>query len=105
MRHFRSFCLAGAAGLALASAASAQSGIAPGAPGDLPTWSSAAKTGAGASYEAYVDGQYRDGDHLVGFDGGVIHRIQTPIPLTGIRTGTIRIQESLPISHWSRPRP
>ncbi|KAK0331923.1 hypothetical protein LTR94_026990, partial [Friedmanniomyces endolithicus] len=37
------------------------SGIAPGAPGDLPTWSSAAKTGAGASYEAYVDGQYRDG--------------------------------------------
>lgn len=61
MRHFRSFCLAGAAGLALASAASAQSGIAPGAPGDLPTWSSAAKTGAGASYEAYVDGQYRDG--------------------------------------------
>ena len=35
--------------------------IAPGAPGDRPVWSSAAKTGAGASYEAYVDGQYRDG--------------------------------------------
>ncbi|WP_271144064.1 glucan 1,4-alpha-glucosidase [Brevundimonas sp. NIBR10] len=35
--------------------------IAPGAPGVAPTWSSAAKQGAGASYEAYVDGQYRDG--------------------------------------------
>lgn len=35
--------------------------IAPGAPGDRPTWVNAAKTGAGASYEAYVDGQYRDG--------------------------------------------
>ena len=61
MRHFRTFCLAGAAGLALASAASAQSGVAPGAPGAPPVWSSAAKTGAGASYEAYVDCQYRDG--------------------------------------------
>lgn len=35
--------------------------VAPGAPGDRPTWVNAAKTGAGASYEAYVDGQYRDG--------------------------------------------
>ncbi|NJC41264.1 glucoamylase [Brevundimonas alba] len=35
--------------------------VAPGAPGDKPTWVNAAKTGAGASYEAYVDGQYRDG--------------------------------------------
>lgn len=35
--------------------------VAPGAPGDAPTWVNAAKTGAGASYEAYVDGQYRDG--------------------------------------------
>jgi glucoamylase len=35
--------------------------VAPGAPGDVPTWVNAAKTGAGASYEAYVDGQYRDG--------------------------------------------
>ena len=61
MRHFRTFCLAGAAGLALASAAAAQPGAAPGAPGAPPVWSSAAKTGAGASYEAYVDGQYRDG--------------------------------------------
>ena len=61
MRRFQTFCLAGVAGLALASAASAQSGVAPGARGALPNWSSAAKTGAGASYEAYVDGQYRDG--------------------------------------------
>jgi len=35
--------------------------VAPGAPGDAPTWVNAAKTGAGASYEAYVDGEYRDG--------------------------------------------
>ena len=35
--------------------------VAPGAPGDRPTWVSAAKTGVGASYEAYSDGQYRDG--------------------------------------------
>ena len=35
--------------------------VAPGAPGETPTWVNAAKTGAGASYEAYVDGQYRDG--------------------------------------------
>ncbi|WP_288758482.1 glucan 1,4-alpha-glucosidase [uncultured Brevundimonas sp.] len=61
MRNLKTFCLAGAAGLALASAAAAQSGVAPGAPGDAPVWSSAAKTGAGSSYEAYVDGQYRDG--------------------------------------------
>jgi glucoamylase len=37
------------------------SAVAPGAPGVAPTWSSAAKQGAGASYEAYVGGQYRDG--------------------------------------------
>ena len=61
MRNLKTFCLAGAAGLAFASAAAAQSGVAPSAPGAPPTWSSAAKTGAGASYEAYVDGQYRDG--------------------------------------------
>ncbi len=35
--------------------------VAPGAPGAAATWSSAAKTGAGAAYEAYVDGRYRDG--------------------------------------------
>jgi glucoamylase len=35
--------------------------VAPGAPGITPTWSSAAKTGVGASYEAYLDGQYKDG--------------------------------------------
>ncbi|QTC93206.1 glucan 1,4-alpha-glucosidase [Brevundimonas goettingensis] len=35
--------------------------VAPGAPGAATTWSSAAKTGVGASYEAYVDGQYKDG--------------------------------------------
>jgi glucoamylase len=37
------------------------SAVAPGAPGAATTWSSAAKTGVGASYEAYVDGQYKDG--------------------------------------------
>lgn len=35
--------------------------VAPGAPGAAPTWVNAAKTGAGASYEAYVDGRYADG--------------------------------------------
>lgn len=53
--------LSGVAALALSTAAPALAQIAPGAPGDRPTWSTAAKTGAGASYEAYVDGQYRDG--------------------------------------------
>lgn len=46
-----------AAGVTVPSVAA----VAPGAPGDKPTWVNAAKTGAGASYEAYVDGQYRDG--------------------------------------------
>ncbi|CAN7276797.1 glucan 1,4-alpha-glucosidase [Brevundimonas sp. LjRoot202] len=64
--------LAGAALLALGACATAApdspaaplpvtAEVAPGAPGDVPTWVNAAKTGAGASYEAYVDGQYRDG--------------------------------------------
>ncbi|WP_082560014.1 MULTISPECIES: glucan 1,4-alpha-glucosidase [unclassified Brevundimonas] len=57
--------LAGCATLDAAPVADAPapviSAVAPGAPGDRPTWSNAAKTGAGASYEAYVDGQYRDG--------------------------------------------
>lgn len=35
--------------------------VAPGAPGATPYWVNAAKTGAGASYEAYVDGRYADG--------------------------------------------
>lgn len=39
----------------------APAGQAPGAPGDVPTWVNAAKQGVGASYEAYVDGRYRDG--------------------------------------------
>ena len=55
----KSLILASTAALALAGAASAQ--VAPGAPGAAPTWVNAAKTGVGASYEAYVDGQYRDG--------------------------------------------
>lgn len=58
MRIFQTL-LAGAAAAALALPAAAQS-VAPGAPGDTPTWVNAAKTGAGSSYEAYVDGQYRD---------------------------------------------
>ena len=59
MRIFQTL-LAGAAAAALALPAAAQS-VAPGAPGEPPTWVNAAKTGAGSSYEAYVDGQYRDG--------------------------------------------
>ncbi|MFN3667851.1 MAG: glucan 1,4-alpha-glucosidase [Brevundimonas sp.] len=56
-----SVLLSGVAALALSAAAPALAQVAPGAPGDTPTWVNAAKTGAGASYEAYVDGQYRDG--------------------------------------------
>jgi len=54
--------LAGCASLEAAPvAAPGVSAVAPGAPGDRPTWVNAAKTGVGASYEAYVDGRYRDG--------------------------------------------
>lgn len=62
--------LAGAALIALGACATAPASgphqpeiaaVAPGAPGAPATWVNAAKTGAGASYEAYVDGQYRDG--------------------------------------------
>lgn len=35
--------------------------VAPGAPGAQPTWVGAIKTGAGSSYEAYVDGRYGPG--------------------------------------------
>ncbi|TMP45419.1 glucan 1,4-alpha-glucosidase [Pseudoalteromonas citrea] len=34
--------------------------IAPGAPGDTPYWAFAGKTGIGTSYEAYLEGKYRD---------------------------------------------
>lgn len=60
----KSLILASVAALALCAApalAQDQARIAPGAPGDAPTWVNAAKTGAGASYEAYVDGRYADG--------------------------------------------
>jgi len=70
MRRLTSILMAGSAALALTAcaatgadvtAAAAVEAIAPGAPGDPPTWVNAAKTGAGASYEAYVDGRYSDG--------------------------------------------
>jgi len=38
-----------------------EASIAPAGPQAATTWSNAAKTGAGASYEAYVGGQYADG--------------------------------------------
>lgn len=53
--------LPGREGAPVAAPAPQVMAVAPGAPGDRPTWVNAAKTGAGASYEAYVDGQYRDG--------------------------------------------
>ena len=72
MRELTHALLLGAAVLPLMACASMSASIdapvlpvaeavAPGAPGAATTWSSAAKTGVGASYEAYVDGQYRDG--------------------------------------------
>lgn len=60
----KSLILASVATLALCAApalAQDQARKAPGAPGEAPTWVNAAKTGAGASYEAYVDGRYADG--------------------------------------------
>jgi glucoamylase len=72
----RARLLVAAAGSALALAACATTGttpaapavppiqhsaVAPGAPGAQAFWASAAKTGAGSSYEAYVDGRYADG--------------------------------------------
>ena len=59
MRMFKTLALTTTAALALAGVASAQT--APGAPGAPSTWAYAAKTGVGASYEAYVDGAYKDG--------------------------------------------
>lgn len=70
MRRLTSILMAGSAALALTACASTGADVlpaasvdvvAPGAPGDSPTWVNAAKTGAGASYEAYVDGRYQDG--------------------------------------------
>ena len=53
MRTFKTFALTSAAALLAAGAAQAA---------DSPTtWAYAAKTGVGASYEAYVDGAYKDG--------------------------------------------
>ncbi|WP_421737307.1 glucan 1,4-alpha-glucosidase [Caulobacter sp.] len=59
MRMIKTLALATAAVSALTGAAAAQT--APGAPGAPSTWAYAAKTGVGASYEAYVDGAYKDG--------------------------------------------
>ena len=56
MRMLKTLVLTTTAACALAGVASAQT--APGAPS---TWAYAAKTGVGASYEAYVDGAYKDG--------------------------------------------
>ncbi len=58
-------------------------GSAPGAPGAVPTWSSAVKQGVGASYEAYVDGQYRDGGRT-----GTVSRVWFSIA-DGILTETM----------------
>ena len=58
MRMLKSLILAGTA-LSLATAAAAQD-TPPGAPGAPPTWSYSAKTGAGSSYEAYLDGAWSD---------------------------------------------
>lgn len=46
---------------AVSSPAIPSSAVAPGAPGAATFWASAAKTGAGSSYEAYVNGRYADG--------------------------------------------
>jgi glucoamylase len=67
--------------LAIAGAASAQT--APGAPGSPSTWAYAAKTGVGASYEAYTDGVYKDGGRT-----GVISKVWFSIA-DGVLTETM----------------
>ncbi|MBX9708463.1 MAG: glucan 1,4-alpha-glucosidase [Caulobacteraceae bacterium] len=75
MRRLTSILMAGSATLALGACAllpqpatlqGAASvppieAVAPGAPGEQPTWVNAAKTGVGSSYEAYVNGRYAEG--------------------------------------------
>ena len=47
--------------LLLSGASPALASPAPGAPGQASVWADAGKTGVGAAYEAYVNGQYADG--------------------------------------------
>ncbi|MBC6983399.1 glucan 1,4-alpha-glucosidase [Caulobacter sp. 17J80-11] len=61
MRKFALSAAALLAGTALSGGALAASGTVPPAPQAPTTWAYAAKTGVGASYEAYVDGAYKDG--------------------------------------------
>jgi glucoamylase len=81
MRMFKTLALTTAALSALAGAASAQT--APGAPGAPSTWAYAAKTGVGASYEAYTDGAYKDGGRT-----GVISKVWFSIA-DGVLTETM----------------
>jgi glucoamylase len=81
MRMFKNLAQTTAAVSALAGAASAQT--APGAPGAPSTWAYAAKTGVGASYEAYTDGVYKDGGRT-----GVISKVWFSIA-DGVLTETM----------------
>jgi glucoamylase len=77
----KTLALTTAAVSALAGAASAQT--APGAPGAPSTWAYAAKTGVGASYEAYTNGVYKDGGRT-----GVISKVWFSIA-DGVLTETM----------------
>ena len=81
MRMLKSLILAGTA-LSLATAAAAQD-TPPGAPGAPPTWSYSAKTGAGSSYEGYLDGAWSDEAAT-----GVVSRVWFSIA-DGVLTETI----------------
>jgi len=81
MRMLKILALTTTAACALASVASAQT--APGAPGAPSTWAYAAKTGVGASYEAYVDGAYKDGGRT-----GVVSKVWFSIA-DGVLTETM----------------
>jgi len=126
MSVLKSLALGAATTALLTGSVSAQS-VAPGAPGAATSWSSAAKTGAGASYEAYVDGQYRDGGPTGGVskvwfslaDGvltetmyGLIHEaqikalrfaVQTPSGLAVEGTDTTAHTEYLHVDAAGRP--
>jgi len=81
MRMLKTLALTTTAALAMAGVASAQT--APGAPGAPSTWAYAAKTGVGASYEAYVDGAYKDGGRT-----GVVSKVWFSIA-DGVLTETM----------------
>ena len=88
--------------LALASAAMLVAGAAHAAP---TTWAYSAKTGVGASYEAYVDGAYKAGDKT-----GAVSKVwfsiararmrvsQWALPVVSVKAEGTKIRSTSPIA-------